>query len=952
MAVVAISYCLAGHLSLLLAVPPGYATAIWPSAGIALAATLLYGSRIWPAIWVGSLAVNLWTSFDGVAAGDLAVIAAVALIAAGASLQAVIAAWLLRRFGVWPHSLQNGKTVTRFLLIGGPVACTVNASIGATSLLMAGLIDSGEFGFNWLNWWVGDAIGVTVITPLALIWSGAMGSFWRRRAATVTVPSSIALAAAIALFLIASNREQSRIQSEFRDTAYNIESAIKTELNIIIATLGGIQSFFASSQSVDADEFRIFSRRALTENPELLALSFNRHVPHAQRAAYEQNADTSLRLRFTERNASGQLIRAQHRDHYTVVQFIEPFASNRTALGLDVGFDPARKDAIQRARNTGHPAATSMLQLVQSDTTEPGLLIFAPIYTTAEIPQTIVKRQNNIVGYAVGVILIKELLETAIAGLRLDHVSLELYDNTDIDNTQLLTTWGIDGNALSLLSSDRSLTFAGREWRVSIGANAEYVALHRAPGLIMILTIGLVLCGLLGAFNLILTGNERREALRASRDVLTGLANRSEFERRLRNALISCKSQHAQHVFAYCDLDRFKIVNDTAGHQAGDDLLKTVAGLLRARLRDRDTIARLGGDEFGLLLEHCPIEKARDIAEKICQDIFNFHFTWNDHTFRIGISIGVVALTATDDDITDIMTRADTACYMAKDRGRNRVHVVRPENAPPRNRKSDLQRVTELQARIKNNELLIYQQPIHALDQLQQKPIAHELLLRIPGTDSQVSPPAGMISLAEKHGIITKIDRWVLRSCLRKHEQLCTDGSRININLSAASLNDASFVDFIHKEFEHSNMAPDRLCFEITESAAIQNLDSTLRTMEQIKRLGCEFALDDFGAGVASFRNLDKLPVSWVKIDGHLIQEVASDPATRAMIQAIQHVADSMGIATIAEWVSDDALLAPLQDIGVGYVQGFAIGRPEPCENLNNDSGEITHPNIAAGVGT
>jgi len=929
---VALSYFLVGSLSLLLAVPPGYASAIWPSAGIALAAALIFGSGIWPAVWAGSFAINLWLSWDSVLAGNPQVIAAAAIIGAGASLQAVVSAWLLCRFRIWPDALRNGATIGRLLLLGGPVGCIINAFVGVTTLLAMGLINISEFGFNWLNWWVGDAIGVIVLTPLLLIWSGSMGQFWRRRAITVTVPSVVALFAVIALFLIASGREQARIETVFEDTAHNIESAIGTKLSGIVAALGGVQSLFASSQNVDVDEFRAFTRRALSENGELLALSWNPHVSHSQRERYENAANPANRLRFTERNSDGELIDARVRDSYTVVQFIEPLEKNRDALGFDVGSNMTRLAAIRAARDSGRPASTARLQLVQADKSEAGLLIFSPIYSSGEAPATVAERRKQIQGYAVGVVLVRQLLENAIAGLRLDNVSLSLYDQNGLRGEQLLATWGREPGGQTLISSERFVNFAGRNWRFTVGAGPDYMAAQRAPGLTMVLALGLLLCGLLGAFNLTLAGNERREALRAAEDTLTGLANRSEFERRLSNALASCKNRGVQHAFAYCDLDKFKLVNDAAGHQAGDELLKVVSGLLRARLRNRDTVARLGGDEFGLLLEHCPIDKASEIAEKICEDIRSLQFDWQGKSFQIGASIGVISLNAGTDDITEAMTRADVACYAAKDLGRNRVHVDRLDSAHVRRRQSELQRVADLKHTLERDELLLYKQPIWAIDELHGTPAGLELLLRLEGPDGDVLTPAAMISVAERYGIMTDIDRWVIRKALQQSSSLCEGGCKISINLSANSLDDDSLVEFVSSELAHCGVKPGMVCFEITETAAISNLDSAMNFIKQMKQLGCLFALDDFGAGISSFRYLKTLPVDWLKIDGNLVQGVASDPTSRAMVKAIQQIADTMGIATIAEWVSDKAIVAPLRDIGVGFVQGFALGQPVPID--------------------
>ena len=934
MIAVALAYCLAGRLALLIAIPPGYAAAYWPSAGIALAAVLIYGPRIWPAVWVGSLAVILWNAADAIAAGPALIIVAAMVVATGASLQAVVSGLLLRYFRAWPNTLESGYCVTRLLLIGGPLGCLVSATIGVASLVAFGFVDLQRALGNWANWWIGDVIGVLTVTPLTLIWSGALGAVWRRRAVAVTVPMLVAVSVVIATYLFASGREQRHFELEFDRTASSIEATVNHRLSEMLEVLGGLQSFYASAKHVGRDEFRVFTSGPLRRHPDLLALGWNPRVTDAERSDYENDADQPSGFRFTERNADGELVTAGNRDEYVVVKYIEPLTENRQALGYDVASNPDRLEAILRARDTGQPAATGRLHLVQSEQPEAGLLIFTPVYSGLGVPPTIEERRERIVGYAVGVILARHFLGTAIRDLqlRVEQVSLELRDEDGSGPDRRLARWGDDTGNGTLLSVERALPFAGRNWQLRIVAGPEYLEMNHATGLSIALAMGLILSGLLGAFNLVLAGHERRAAFRAAHDPLTGLANRSEFERRLANALRSCHQQGACHALAYCDLDQFKLINDTAGHLAGDELLRQISGVFCEELRARDSVARLGGDEFGILLEHCPLDRAEDIAARICTGLRNFQFKWNEQVFQVGVSIGVVALTAETDGPTEAMSRADVACYTAKDLGRNRVYVDADNRSLSHHRQTELYRVADLHRMLEDDGLLVYKQAIYSLDGRSNAPVAFELLLRLRNADGQVLPPGGLIAAAERYNVMAKVDRWMIRNGIERSAQLYGGGAMIAINLSANSFGDRGLAEYVRAIVHRTGIAPALLCFEITETTAISNLEAAMLFLKDMKKLGCKLALDDFGAGISSFRCLKTFPVDYLKIDGGLVEDIAVDVAARAMVTSIQQVAATMGMTTIAEWVSDDAILAVLREIGVDYAQGFALGRPEPLD--------------------
>ncbi|MFT5588351.1 MAG: diguanylate cyclase (GGDEF)-like protein/PAS domain S-box-containing protein [Bradyrhizobium sp.] len=417
----------------------------------------------------------------------------------------------------------------------------------------------------------------------------------------------------------------------------------------------------------------------------------------------------------------------------------------------------------------------------------------------------------------------------------------------------------------------------------------------------------------------------------AAHDALTGLLNRREFERRLEQAVLSTGSEGKQHTVLYLDLDQFKIVNDTCGHVAGDELLRQLTTLLQAKLRSGDTLARLGGDEFGVLLESCATAPALRVAEQLRQVASDFHFVWLDNVFPIGVSIGLVTFGA---GVTtpDILRMADSACYVAKDKGRNRVHVYTEENAELAHRKGQMSWVTRLQQALDEDRFVLYRQPIMALDGGLGR--HDELLLRLCADDGTLIPPMAFIPAAERYGLMPALDRWVIRRALSTHTlRYPPDGlpSLVAINLSATSIGDETFLPFVLEQFALTGVPPSEICFEITETAAIANLGDATVLIRALKAIGCKFSLDDFGSGMSSFTYLKHLPVDYLKIDGSFVKDMMDDPVDRAMVEAIHRVGHVMGLQTIAEFVESDAIIAALREIGVDYAQGYAIGKPVAC---------------------
>jgi len=407
----------------------------------------------------------------------------------------------------------------------------------------------------------------------------------------------------------------------------------------------------------------------------------------------------------------------------------------------------------------------------------------------------------------------------------------------------------------------------------------------------------------------------------ATHDTLTGLVNRPEFERRLSHLLESA-NPHAPHALLYLDLDQFKVVNDTCGHAAGDDLLRKISALLRTKLRARDTLARLGGDEFGVLLEHCSATEAERIANSLRELLQGFRFGWNDTSFTIGVSIGLVPITQAGETLAGVFSAADSSCYAAKEKGRNRVHVYQAGDTMLAQRDGEMRWMPRIQQALADERFRLYYQPIVPVDSDAPDGVHGEILLRMLDEAGHIVLPGAFLPAAERYGLMLGLDRWVVRKSLEALSAVPKiDGNvTFSINISRQSLGAAEFLGFVTDQIAATRVAPGKLCFEITETSAVADLTHALSFIDTLKGLGCRFALDDFGTGLSSFSYLKTLPVDYLKIDGGFVTE------------AVHHVGHMMGLKTVAEWVESREILLKLRQIGVNYGQGYALGYPQPLD--------------------
>lgn len=429
-------------------------------------------------------------------------------------------------------------------------------------------------------------------------------------------------------------------------------------------------------------------------------------------------------------------------------------------------------------------------------------------------------------------------------------------------------------------------------------------------------------------------GLTREMSYQASHDALTGLVNRTEFERRLHSALESARGEGVGHVVAYIDLDRFKVVNDTSGHIAGDNLLRELATLIRDKVRDSDTVARVGGDEFAMLLVGCPLEKARQISDDICSAVETYRFAWREHVFDVGVSIGLVEVGAEAVSAESILNAADSACYVAKQHGRGQTHVYSARDEILVRERGEIQWLQRLQHALKEDRFELYVQPIVAVSGNVHAGPAAEVLLRMKGeAGGKAICPKQFLTAAERNHLMSHIDRWVVQAALTAiagGTPHLPEGRTCSINLSAQTLGDDSFLEFVVELLDHTGVAPSKLCFEMSESAVINNLDQARRFINVVHGMGCQFAMDDFGSGIGSFSNLKQLSIDYLKIDGIYTRDLELDGVNRELVSAAIRLAKRLDFRVVAEQVEDHDSFEAMREMGIDFIQGNIVERPHP----------------------
>jgi len=444
--------------------------------------------------------------------------------------------------------------------------------------------------------------------------------------------------------------------------------------------------------------------------------------------------------------------------------------------------------------------------------------------------------------------------------------------------------------------------------------------------------------------------SERDEALRkqnihlenqAIHDHLTGLINRIGFEQALEAAMEECKTLNTHHALCYMDLDKFKIVNDSCGHNAGDELLQHISKIFTLHIRkESDTLARVGGDEFALILKNCSINKAMSIGESICKEIENYRFIWDGRTFSVGVSIGITQLSHNTGSLREVISRADSACYIAKENGRGQVHVTEMGDDELANLSGETQIASQIIDHLENNKFQLYCQIIQPLKPNMENKVQCEILLRMRDNNGKSIPPDKFISSAERYDLMTRIDRWVISHTLEQlacNENLIDKIDICTININASSLGDEQFFDFLKEQFNKLSVKPETICFELTETTTLSNTIKANLFIHNVHKLGCRIALDDFVSNSSSFSHIKNMDIDYLKIHGDFFKNIKNNPVNLAMAKSINEIAHILDIETIAEHIEDHDSLNEVKAIGIDHAQGYLISEPLPLNEIFND---------------
>lgn len=686
---VALAYAALGLLALRFVQDTGVASAVWPSAGIAFAAVFQWGPRMLPGVFVGSILVNVTSLYIGGSPWS-ATIPVALVMAAGAAAQAWLGAALVHRaLGPRP-ALVRARQVLLFMVLGGLVACVLNPTFGVAAQVATGVLPASKAFMVWLTWWVGDAIGVIVFAPLTLMLFPEQREVWDGRRLKVAIPSLLVLFMAIGAYVQYSTLERRQVETTLAASAEEVTHDLQRSIAMNAESLEGIKSLFQSQLHVTPDEFRRYTTDMLEDSSGLLAVSWNPVVLHNDLASFTATERSELgnpTFEVFAKNAEGQKVPAGPAAFYVPVTYIEPLAKNQAAVGFDINSNATRADAIDRALVAGNVQLTAPVQLVQETGTQKGVLMMLPMYLDANATHAQNSQVDEVSGFAVSVYRLQDLVAATFANTHWTSASITLMDVTPgSEPSELAVTGSPVAVAGAAGVGVQEFATGGRVWQVAVIPPADVTALDGVATAPLFLIGGLLISVLLEAFLLLVTGMEkhaRRIAEEtshgASHDPLTDLQNRRAFVVELENVRSATAESGASAVLMYLDLDGFKPVNDQAGHEAGDEMLRGIARLLRGRVRSGDVVARIGGDEFAFILPNCSSTRGIDVATSLINDVESFTLERPEGSFSVSASIGVLEFGGSEiDEVEDLMHQADRACYEAKRAGSGRIRMASP----------------------------------------------------------------------------------------------------------------------------------------------------------------------------------------------------------------------------------------------------------------------------------
>ncbi|GEM_PF-1667093 len=923
--------------------PQAQIVSLWPSAGVALAGMQLFGNRFLPAIFLGSVIFNSSTQIWHQGEVYPAMLILSAVIAAGSTLQAWVNSRLLNWRGIQILDAPASGQIALFILIA-LACCLISALIGNLALLVANA--GSDFSLlqwnNVLVWWVGDFLGVILVCPLLLSLFQSQPDSAHR---VVLIKS---LAAPLIGLVVMLQVAQQYIEDVVVVNTENIfdlkakatENNLKQRMGVYLSTLDHLEQQLSQPIPPGKAEFAEMVS-GLTENlPGIKALSWNPLVRQDQLAEFEQYARQNVNPQF---RVKGEPLTPD--DPLVIVELIEPFDANQAALGFNVFSSEARKQSMLLAKNSRVATATDIIQLVQSEKKEPGFLIFSPVFTSVQAGDTSMEGHHALRGFAVGVFLVSQIIQQSLSHELINFLELYIYENGD-PSDQVFGDLGIHDARLAGagLSHVFDLQFANHLWTFILHIPDERVTALRVDESLSFLVTE-VLLGMLAVF-IVLSAYSRQAHLQqlvdarttelqdlnqklesfAFYDALTGLPNRHLFIDRAQHALRLAQRNGNRAALLFMDLNRFKQVNDSLGHDVGDQLLAEVAKRFRRVVRESDTLARLGGDEFTLLIENNPDQDMiESVAGKLAASL-NAPFQVGGRAVVTSTSIGVAMFPQDGESIADLLRGADTAMYQAKQNGlaicfyseglRNAVN-------------EQLFLESELSQVLQKDELELYFQPIMQLDTSEH--MGCECLLRWNHPTQGLISPDQFIPAAELSGEIIAIGFWVIEQSCANIARWRSDGlmfSKVSVNVSARQLQHDRFVEVVKRIIQRSGIEPGLLQLEITESALMQNPELAVAALNQLSALGVTVAIDDYGTGYSSLNYLKQLPVDVLKIDRSFVSEMSEGRHDYAIVKSTLSLAEELGITVVAEGIETEQQLLLLRQMSCPFGQGYLFSRP------------------------
>ncbi|HEY6898625.1 MAG TPA: EAL domain-containing protein [Rhodocyclaceae bacterium] len=955
----AAAYALSGWLSLQIAAPPGYAVPFFPPAGIALALMLIRGPRLWPGVLVGSFLVQIFAALQaGVSGISWWGIAPVPL---GATLQALAGYALARRLISFPTPLDTPRSILRFFCVVAPLSSLVSASIAVSALGLSGAIQPGDVLFTWWSWWLGDSLGIIAFAPLVFAFFGEPRQAWRPRRMLIVGPMAVAFGLLSLTFAQVKQWEQDRIQAQFARDTEHIQTLIGNRLEIQLDMVISLERWIAADDDLSWKEWSAYVDPFLARHPGTMNFAWAPLVSHAQREAFERQPSASGRgrLRILDRTAAGNTFPASPAKEYLPIQYIQPLADNKPALGMNQLSLPVSAATVALSRSSGKPTATAGLRLVQEKADQVGVVIYQAVLAP--------ERPDTMLGLVSSAMRMDDLINAAIQSNERSRIDICLVEKAALGEFKRLSgALGCESESwlANHISKAIPLEFAGRDWELRLRPTGAYLSALRSWAVWTTLAVGVCMVGLLGALLLLTTGRTRRiEELVAQRtdelgqanallrdqleaaeraeehiqylaryDALTRLPNRSHWLERASAAVNSAFRHEDILAVLFLDLDQFKTVNDSLGHPVGDRLLSDAADRLAACLRDDDLLARLGGDEFVVLLPRLTHpEDAATVATKLLGALA-LPFLIDEHELRVSVSIGIALYPDDGQDIDTLLKHADLAMYGAKDAGRdNYMFFIQDMNARAVAR---LQLEGALRRALERNHFCLHYQP--QIDAHSGRCIGVEALVRWQHPERGLVMPGEFIPLAEQNGLIVPVGEWVLAEACRQQASWAEHypDLAISVNLSAIQFNRPDLIERIRTVLAYTGANPQRITLEITESALMADSGEVVPRLEQLCGLGLSLALDDFGTGYSSLAALKRYPIECLKLDRSFVMDLPGDMEDAAVTSATLSMARDLGLEVIAEGVETEAQRDYLLNRGCTLMQGYLYARPMPAEQV------------------